>query len=165
MQPFVIVPLVFGLLLGCAGCQTGETKPTVAVINTRDVITKCDVGLKAVEDVRQKFASRQEALKQQEEALNKLKADPGLSDPKSGKQAEFEKLAQQYVAGNQALRKDVGDEEAVAFKPVVDRINKALAHYAKEHNLLSVQDKNGFAYIDPSIDITEAIIKQVDQLK
>ena len=63
------------------------------------------------------------------------------------------------------MRKDVGDEEAVAFKPVVDRINKALAHYAKEHNLLSVQDKNGFAYIDPSIDITEAIIKQVDQLK
>jgi Skp family chaperone for outer membrane proteins len=25
---------------------------------------------------------------------------------------------------------------------------------------MSIQDKNGFAYIDPSLDITEAIIKK-----
>lgn len=155
----------FAVMLMCSGCQPFESKPTTAVINTRDVVTKCNAGLQATEKVRAKFAARQDALKKQEEALEKLKADPTLSDPRSGKQAELEKLARQYVADAQALRKDVGEEEAVTFKPIVDRINKVLVDYAKEHGLLSVQDKNGFAFIDPRIDITEAIIKLVDAAK
>ena len=73
-------------------------------------------------------------------------------------------MAQKLVVDSQQLRKDVGEAEAAKFKPIVDKINKALAEYAKEHGLLSVQDKNGFAYIDPSIDITQEIIKRVDQM-
>ena len=157
--------LVLGALLLCSGCQMLESKPTMAVINTREVITKCNAGMQAAEKVRTKFAARQDALKKREEAIENLKTDPALNDPRSGKQAELEKLARQYVADAQALRKDVGEEEAVTFKPIVDRINKVLADYAKEHGLLSVQDKNGFAFIDPKIDITEAIIKLVDAAK
>ncbi len=157
--------LVLGVVLLCSGCQMSEGKPTTAVINTRDVITKCNAGMQAAEKVRTKFASRQDTLKKQEEAIEKLKTDPALNDPRSGKQVELDKLARQYVADAQALRKDVGEEEAVTFKPIVDRINKVLAQYAKAHGLLSVQDKNGFAYIDPSLDITEAIIKLVDEAK
>ena len=157
--------LVLGALLLCSGCQMLESKPTMAVLNTREVITKCNAGMQAAEKVRAKFAARQDALKKQEEAIENLKTDPALNDPRSGKQAELDKLARQYVADAQALRKDVGEEEAVTFKPIVDRINKVLAQYAKEHHLLSVQDKNGFAYSDPSIDITEAIIKLVDDAK
>lgn len=137
----------------------------MAVINTRDVITKCDAGMKAAEEVRGKFVSRQEALKKQEEAIERLKVEPALSDPKSGKREALESLVRQFVADNQALRKNVGEEEAARFKPVVDKINKILAEYAKEHGLVSVQDKNGFAYIAPAIDITEAIIKKVDEAK
>lgn len=165
MKLRVVLPLLFGLVTVCTGCQFDAAKPTMAVMSTRDVITKCDIGMKAAEEVRGKFVSRQEALKKQEEALAKLKADPTLADPKSGKRAELEALARQYVADSQTLRKDIGDEETVKFKPIVDRINKVLADYAKEHGLVSVQDKNGFTYIDPSIDITDAIIKKVDESK
>jgi len=161
----LVLPLALGLATLCAGCQFGEAKPTMAVMNTRDVITKCDSGMKAAEEVRSKFASRQEALKKQEAALAKLKADPAVSDPKSGKRAELEALARQYVADSQALRKDIGEEETIKFKPIVDRINKVLADYVKEHGLLSVQDKNGFTYIDPSIDITDSITKRVDTMQ
>jgi|GEM_PF-6714624 len=157
--------LVLGALLLCSGCQMLESKPTMAVINTREVITKCNAGMQAAEKVRAMFATRQDTLKKQEDVIAQLKADPALNDPKTGKRAELEKLVRQYVADTQTLRKDVGEEEAVMFKPVVDRINKVLAQYAKENGLLSVQDKNGFAYIDPRIDITEAIIKLVDAAK
>ncbi|UJX43074.1 OmpH family outer membrane protein [Desulfovibrio sp. JY] len=163
---FGLFPLLFlGLMLCSTGCQMGSGKPTMAVINTRQVITKCNAGINASEQVRKKFAPRQAALKIQEEAIAKIKAAPGLSDPKTGKQAELEKLVRQYVVDAQALRKDVGEEESTAFKPIVDRINKVLADYAKENGLLSVQDKNGFAFIDPRIDITDAIIKKVDAAK
>jgi outer membrane protein len=157
--------LVLGVVLLCSGCQMIEGKPTMAVINTREVITKCNAGMQAAEKVREKFATRQDTLKKQEDAIARLKADPTLNDPRTGKQVELEKLVRQYVVDAQALRKDVGEEEAVMFKPIVDRTNKVLAQYTKDHGLLSVQDKNGFAYIDPSIDITDVVIKLVDEVK
>lgn len=165
MKLRLVLLLSLGLAALCAGCQSGEAKPAMAVMNTREVLTKCDAGMKAAEEVREKFASRQDALKTQEAAIAKLKADPALSDQKSGKRAELEALTRQFIADSQALRKDVGEEETLRFKPIVDRINKALSDYAAEHHLLSVQDKNGFAFIHPSIDITEAIIKKVDETK
>ncbi|MHC1712100.1 MAG: OmpH family outer membrane protein [Solidesulfovibrio sp.] len=146
------------------GCdQTG--KPTkMAVINTKEVITKCNIGIRTVEEVQRQFDDRQNELKKQEQAIQKLREDPAVSDPKSGKKEALQNLAQKFVDESQRLRKDVADTEAVKFKPVVDKINKVLAEYAKEHGLAGVQDKNGFAYIDPSIDITEEIIKKIDQL-
>lgn len=161
----LVLLLSLGLATLCAGCQFGETKPAMAVMNTREVLTKCDAGMKAAEEVREKFASRQDALKKREEALAKLQADPAVADPKSGKRAELEALARQYAADSQALRKDVSEEESLKFKPIVDRINKTLAEYATEHNLNAIQDKSGFAYINPAIDITQAIIKKLDDAK
>jgi outer membrane protein len=159
-----MVLVVSALLGGLSGCQLFDNGPKTAVINTRDVLTKCNDGLRVVEEIQKQFSYRQEQLKAQDESLQKRRLDPALSDPKSGKKDELQALVQQFLEDSQKLRKDVGDVEAVKFKPVVDKINKALAGYAKAHGLVSVQDKNGFAYIDPSIDITEVIIKQVDQV-
>jgi outer membrane protein len=137
----------------------------MAVINTKEVLTKCNDGIRIVEELQKQFAERQEQLKAQEESIQKLRQNPAVSDPKSGKREELQTLVQKLMEDSQKLRQDVGDVEAVKFKPVVDKVNKALAAYAKEHGLVSVQDKTGFAYIDPSIDITDAIIKQVDETK
>ena len=165
MKLHAVILFLLSLVTFCAGCQPGAPKPTMAVMSTREVITKCNAGLKAAEEVRGKFAPRQEALKKQEEAIEKLKADPAASDQKSGKRAELDTLTRQYVADAQTLRRDIGEEEAARFKPVVDKINKALDAYAKEHGLFSVQDKNGFAYVSPAIDITDEIIRLVDEVK
>jgi outer membrane protein len=62
------------------------------------------------------------------------------------------------------VRKDVADAEAVTFKPVVDKSDKVPSEYAKEHGIAGVQDKNGFASIDSSIDRAEDIIKKVEQM-
>jgi len=158
--------LAFLALVGLlGGCDLFGAQPKTAVINTRDVITKCTEGIRAVTEVQKQFADRQTRLKAQEETISKLRQSPAMADPKSGKKEELRTLVQKYVADSQQLRKDVSEVEAAKFKPIVDRINKALAEYAKEHGLVSVQDKNGFAYINPSIDITDAIIKKVDETK
>lgn len=152
-------------MLASTGC-TQEKKPSsAAVINTREVLTKCNAGIQVSQDIQHEFAEQQNALKKQEDAIQKLQNDPQLSDPKSGKKEELQRLMKIYVDANQQFRRDVGNAEAARFQPVVDKVNKALAEYAKTHGLVSIQDKTGFAYVDSSIDITEAIIKQVDQAR
>jgi len=164
VRAFTTFWVALSLMAMLSGCQLFEKGTKAAVINTREVLTKCNDGIRVVEEVQKQFAERQEQLKAQEEAIQKLRQNSAIADPKSGKKNELQSLVQKYVEDNQKLRKDVGETEAVKFKPVVDKINKALAEYAKEHGLVSVQDKNGFAFIDPSIDITDAIIKKVDRM-
>jgi outer membrane protein len=151
------------LVTALAGCKLADRQPRMAVINLRDAMTKSNSGIRAVEAVQQQFAERRNALKSQEDAIRKLRETPGINDPKFFKREELQRLLQEYAQASQELRKDVASAEAVQFKPVADKIHKTIGEYAKEHGLLSVQDKSGFAYIDPSIDITDEIIKRVDQ--
>jgi len=151
------------MLLG--GCKFDEKANTAAVIGVREVLTKCNDGIRVGEEIQREFADRQKELQKQEEAIRALQQDPGLADPKTGKREELRRLSQTFVDAGQKFRQDVANAEAVRYKPIVEKINKVLAEYAKSHGLLSVQDKNGFAYVDPSIDITAEIIKLVDQVK
>jgi Skp family chaperone for outer membrane proteins len=164
VKRLAIVPLLVVLAM-LAGCNFNEQPVRTAVINTKDVLTKCNIGIQATEDIQKQFADRRNDLKDQENAINKLRGAQDINEPKSANHQELQRLIRKYNADSLQLRKDVGAEEAVKFKPVVDKINKVLADYAKEKGLLSIQDKNGFAYIDPSIDITDAIIKRIDQTK
>jgi outer membrane protein len=159
-----VVCLLLAMLL-IMGCKLEEKSAGMAVINSRDVVTKCNDGMRVSEEIQRHFADRRDNLKNQEDAIRKLQNDPAFSDPKSGKKDELQRLAKAYMEESQQFRQDVSNEEAVKFKPVLDKINKILAEYAKEHGLVGVQDKNGFAYVDPSIDITEEIVKRVDQAK
>lgn len=161
---FAVLCLLLAML-SAMGCKLNGKPNGTAVINARDIVTKCNDGIRVSGEVQNHFSARREALKSQEEALRKLQNDPALSDPKSAKRDEFQRLSTVFVEANQQFRKDVADEETIKFKPVLDKINKILADYAKEHGLVSVQDKNGFAYVDPSIDITDEVIKRVDQAK
>jgi len=153
-----VVPIVL------SGCHRDDTRTTIAVINSKQVVTTCNAGIRIVQEIQKQFAARRQALKDEQEALRKLQADPAVNDPKSGRKAALQARLQQFVRDSQALRQDVAEAEAEKFRPVVDKINKVLADYAKEHGLVGVQDKAGFAYLDPSIDITQAIIKRVDAL-
>lgn len=165
MKCFMTLLAALALAGTLGGCKLCDQQPTTAVINTRDVLTKCNAGIQVVTEVQKQFADRQAQLKNQEETLGKLRQDPSVTDLTSPKGKEFQVLVQKFVASSQQLHKDVSEVESAKFKPIADKINKVLAEYAKEHHILGIQDKNGFDYIDPSIDITETIIKKVDEAK
>ena len=63
----LVVLILAGIL---CGCQLSDKGTKAAVINTRDVLTKCNDGLRAVEEVQRQFADRQAQLKAQEEAMS-----------------------------------------------------------------------------------------------
>jgi outer membrane protein len=161
---FAIVCLVL-TMLATLGCKSGGKPVGIAVINSRDVVTKCNDGMRVSDEIQRDFADRRNDLKNQEDAIRKLQNDLALPDPKTGKKDELQRLIQAYSVASLQFRQDVANEEAVKFKPVLDKVNKVLAEFAKEHGLVAIHDKNGFAYVDPSIDITDEILKRVDQVK
>jgi outer membrane protein len=160
----IVAAALLASTIMCVGCKPEDKATKMVVINVKEVVTKCNAGMRASEELQRLFADRQNALKQLEQALARLRESPALADPKSGKKEELQRLAQKLMDEGQNLRKDMAEEEAIRFKPVVDKVNKALSEFAKDHGIAGIQDRNGFAYVDPTIDITSEIIKQIDQM-
>lgn len=84
-------------------CDQGGKSTKRAVINTKEVITKCNVGIRAVEEVQRQSADRQNELKKQEQAIQKLQETPVVADPKLLKKDELQNLVQKFVEQSQRL--------------------------------------------------------------
>lgn len=161
MQRIAVLAFL-GLLAVMAGCKSWGSDGHLAVINVHEVVTKSNIGIRAVQEVKEKFADRHLALKQQEAALKQLEAVLRV-DPSLEKRDQLQRLAREYAMAGQQLLKDEAAEKASKYQPVVDQINKVVAAYAKEKGLLGIQDSKAFAYVDPSLDITAEIIRRINQ--
>ena len=159
VQRIAIVLFVCFLASPCLA----QTK--MAVINTRDVLTKCDEGAKAVKAIEAKFADRKAQMATLEQEVLKLQEEVKAKGEKSPKLAEFKAKLAKYREADQMFRQDVSQEESQKFKPLADKIAKIINDYAKEKGLTGIQERSLYVYVAPGMDITDDIIKKVNQAK
>jgi outer membrane protein len=138
-----------------------ETK--IALVNLREVLSKCDAGVKAVGEMRAMFAARQQKLNEMKQEGMALQAQlKGKASDKS-KSGELEAKIRKVAEEEGQLRKDIAAEEETRLKPIVEKVTGVVRAYAQEKKLTGVQDRALFMYYDPSLDVTEEILKRVNQ--
>ena len=141
-----------------------EDKPfPIAVISGQDVLLKCDQGVQVAKDLDAKFGDRKKQLAKDEQELLQLKKDADASNGSASKVKAFQTKRDKFIADSQKFQIELRQAEAAAFKPVLDKINGLLKDYAKEKGLKGIQERTGYVFIDPSIDITNEIIKRMNQ--
>lgn len=158
------VLLAVCVMVLASGAVPAFAESKIALVNMREVLSKCDAGVKAVGEMRGMFAARQQKLNEmKQEAMafqEQLKKKAPEKSPKSGElEAKIRKLAEDDAQ----LRKDIAAEEETRLKPIVEKVTGVVRAYAQEKKLSGVQDRALFLYFDPSLDITEEIIKRVNQ--
>lgn len=173
MKSFALVTALLASLL-CISCRTEEkqatqpdaTKPLkIAIISSRDILTRCDAGGQAVKDIQSKFSDRRITMGLLEQDIRKLQEEVKGSQVKGPKSNLLQDKLQAYAEEERKLRQDVGQEESARFKPIADVVNRVLEQYAKEHNVSAIQERGTFAYYDRSLDITDEIITWVNVTK
>ena len=137
----------------------------LAVINSREVLTQCDDGAKAVKAIEAKFADRKAQMAALEQEVLRLQEEVKAKGEKSPKSQEFKTKLVRFREADQRYRQDVKQEESQKFKPIADKIAKVLSDYAKEKGLQGIQERGLYVYIDPSMDISSEIIKRVNRAK
>jgi outer membrane protein len=127
-----------------------------------DTITAAENDIKGKAEV---FKARYEDAQKQIEA-GKLNADQikALETELGGMQEEVQTLDQQLAAYKQGIQKELMDIQVDLFKPVKEKITKAIETLARELKYNMVLDKASDAVIygDKDIDIT---FKVLDKLK
>jgi len=163
MKPAIVAVFVCLLSVLAVPCFA-ETK--IAVINSREVVAKCDMGVKAMAEMKELFAPRQQQLiaKQQEiiAMQNELK---GKELEKNPKREEIDARIRGYSQEDAILRRDLAVEEEKRLKPITEKLTTVVKAYAEEKKLTAVQEKAQFYYIEPSLDITEEILKRMNLAK
>ena len=168
---FLIV-LIISLL--CISCQPEEKKETkadvaqavkIAIISSRDILTRCDAGVKIISDIQSRFSSRRIQLGLLEQDVRKLQEDVKDVSVKGPKSTLLQDKLQAYAEEEHKFRQDVAQEESVQFKPILESVNKILDEYAKEKNISAIQERGAFVYFNRSLDITDEVIKRVNQAK
>jgi Skp family chaperone for outer membrane proteins len=168
MKSIALLSVLLASIL-CASCQLdgkqGAAEPgtKIAVISLRDILTRCDTGAKVIGDIQSRYSDRRIQLGLLEQDIRKLREETKDGQVK-GRQADLLRVKfQTYAQEERKLQQDVRQEEGLQFKPILEVVNKVLDAYAKEKNLSAIQERVAFVYYNRDLDITEDIIKRVNQ--
>lgn len=165
---FITALLAFSLCLS-SPASAQEAKPTtqpalkLAVINSREVLARCNKGVAAISEIQSKFSNQRSSLGVLQQEILKLQAAVQKSQTRGPKVALLQQKLQAYAAEERKLMQEVSQEEGARFKPILEVLHKVVDEYAKENGITAIQDSGSFVYFDRTLDITEEIIKQVNQ--
>jgi len=137
----------------------------LAVINTREVLTKCEPGAQAINSIQNSFAERRKQMGAMEQEIIKLQEEAKAKGEKSTAAILLQTKFQKFQEEDQKFKQDLTQEEGIKLKPVADKITKVISDYAKSKGISAIQERGVFVYFDYSLDITDDIIKLVNQEK
>ena len=156
---------VFCLSLPCIAQDKAQDKPPfpIAVVSSQDVLLKSDQGVQIAKDLEAKFGDKRKQLAKDEQELVQLKKEASAPKASESKTKAFQTKRDKFVADAQKFQLALRQAELTAFKPVGEKLRGILQDYLKEKGLKGIQERAGYLAVDPSLDITDEVIKRMNQ--
>lgn len=165
MKQFVIVALfVVSAVVAKAEFKAG-------VVDMQKAIQSTEAGKKAKKELEKEFEKKKVELKKKEDDLKKRaeefeKKKMVLSD-KNREEQQIE-IQQDMMKFREELNKSqmtIQQKERELTKPILDKIQKAIAEMAKEKELSVVLEKSeqSVMWAKPEMDITDDVIKKANK--
>jgi outer membrane protein len=167
-----VVATLFFLSLASLGTAQQQVKPTGIKMGSVDIqkaLNTCEAGKaaaaklnKSLEDARKKYEAQGQALQKEQESLERQSS---MLDEQvfKDKVRDFQSKAREW----ERFRKDVETDIRQQHNEIVDRISKELIEITeqlgKEGGYTLVVERSLVPYIDPSLDITDQLIKRYNQ--
>jgi outer membrane protein len=155
--------------LGIAQQQVKSTTLKVGSVDLQKALNTCEVGKaaaaklnKALEDAKKKYETQGQSLQKEQEGLERQSS---VLDEQvfKDKVRDFQSRAREW----ERFRKDVETDIRQQHNELVDKISKELIavteQVGKESGFTLVLERSLVPYIDPTLDITDEVIKRYNQ--
>jgi outer membrane protein len=160
------------VLLACVGfvvaeCPAAEMK--IGVINVQKVLLTCEAGKKAKEKVDLKMKELQGTFKQDEEALKTLqdeikkKSSAWSEEKKAEKVREYQKNGRELQVKTDDAKFEMKQLQDKEVEPILKALEKVVEKFGKDNKYTAVLESRNGLYFDDSIDITDTIIKKLNE--
>ncbi|MBU0485594.1 MAG: OmpH family outer membrane protein [Proteobacteria bacterium] len=163
------VLLVFGGAYSDLHAEENSVK--IGVIDIQKILAESSAGKDAQEKLQAKLDESLAKLKMEEDNVLKLQEDiekkksVWAPDVLSVKEREFNKKSQELKLELKYLQDEMKDLEQKAYAPILKEVRTATKEVCSKQGLLLVLQLNMAVYADEKIDISDAIIAELDKKK
>jgi len=161
----ILAALPFLLAAGAHAQAQGELK--IGVVNLDRILRESAPAVRAEEKLRAEFAKREQELakmaeqgKKMQESLEKNAVTSSEADRRA-KERELNDFNREFQRRQREFREDMNTRRQEELQAIIDRANRAVRAIAQTDKLdLILQDA---VYVSPRIDITDRVIKALDE--
>ena len=144
----------------------------VGVVDMQRAIQSTEAGKKAKKELETEFEKRKKELQKKEGDLKKMGEDlekkkTVLSEEVLGKkQAEMQEEMMKYRESLNKNQMEIQKKEQDLTRPILEKMKKVISETAKAGGYsVVVEQSAGVLFNDPSVDMTDAVIKAFEKAK
>jgi outer membrane protein len=160
--------VALGALLAVVGALPALADVKIGVVDMQRALNECNAGKKAKEEVRRKFERAQNELKSQRESLDRMrenydkKALVLKEDERRSLEKDLEVRSLDFKRKYEDYQRDLKRTDAELTSGIVEQLYGIVGTLGKERGFTAVLETSSGAlvYADPSIDITDEVIKR-----
>jgi outer membrane protein len=161
MKKLVLASLLF------SGLSMAQQK--FACVDPNRILSESKSVSQAQEQLRKKVQDYQKQLDEKQKKLDELKKQiesKGISQKaKEEKIKEYQKVEAEGLELQQKAQKEIMELKSKLEEDILNKVRGVAESIAKKNGYTGVLDCSAFVYKDPGIDITDLIIKSLDQGK
>jgi len=158
------------LLTACFAPTEGEAK--VGFLDVQKLVKESKLGKQATRDMEKLTQAREKEIAPKLKELNDLKNQVESEGTKmseadrKAKVEEFQRLNKEYQRLVQDSKEEIAKQDRERVAAILKKAEGILIKVAKrEKYLMIIKDPNVLSFLDPSVDITAEVIKELDALK
>ncbi len=166
----VLVLLVLCGSMSVVFAQETSSALKIGVVDLYKAVNESEQGKKAKADLEGMIKSKQEALESKGRAIEKLRSDLEKqgdvlsADAKKNKAEEYERLTREYQRNMADSQNEVRKKEAELTGRIIKTIRDIVLQIAQQgkYSLILERAEGLVLSVDPSLDITDTVISQLD---
>ena len=164
-----ILGLVFCVLL-CAAPVWGKDLK-IGVVDIQTVMEESVPGEAALKELKNSFDEMKAELDKHKDNVMKLRQEIQKQslvlsqEAQIDKETEFRQKAREFEGLQQSYQKKMQVKEKNLTKPILEELKKVIDAYGKKYSYTLILDKknSGAVYHDPSVDITNNVIEELNK--
>lgn len=145
----------------------------IGVFSMQKVMLECDYGKAVAAQLKTKFEPMEKDIQQEGKAIKKLENELKTQDlalkleAKQDKQREYRRKTRDYQDSVVAYRQKRQAEQQRLGQPIAQRVAKVVKQYstANGYTIVFEAQSSGIAFIKEGIDISDAVIKELNSMK
>lgn len=161
---------ICSLMLFVAGSVSFAANNKVGYINLQRLVNESKMGKSAREDIQKMRKSKERVVAAKLKKINRLRDDINnraasmSAMEKQDKVEDLKKLYKEYQRMVADAKEDISREDRELVSIILKKADGVLKKVAKKKKYsIILKDPNAIGYLDPDVDITDLVLKELDK--
>ncbi len=158
--------VIFGLVMAAPLCAASK----VGYINVQKIVSESNIGKIAKTDVDKLKEEKEAELKKSAEAINDLKTalekgkDSMSADDLRARAGKLQDMVKEHKRLVSDVKEEIQRKDRELVVMILQKADAVLKKVAKKGKYtMIIKDPNAVGYLDPEIDITDEVIKELNK--